>query len=198
MSGNGKGENMLIEKVAFNFNEVGEKSLTDIKNECLVSFAYRLQEALTSTDEKIRKFWLDSSTTYAGDSKPGSIANYKTFQDLFGSKIKYNSKNIVFEETIYNGPTEAWSVRETCASVYGLEWVEPVEADCSPYYQYRKDNLKQTCNTCCEEFVGTKKGTAKEILRNFYSAFGVGEFPFMTITIIRLGNKDHYFYDIHR
>lgn len=188
---------MLIEKVAFNFNEVGEKSLTDIKNECLVSFAYRLQEALTSTNEKIRKFWLDSSTTYAGDSKPGSIANYKIFQDLFGSKIKYNSKNIVFECTIYNNDRDAWSLRQTCADVYGLEWVEGTP-ETSSYYRYKKSNERLTCDTCCAEFVGTEREAADECLRNFYSAFGVGEFPFMTITIIRLGNKDHYFYDIHR
>ena len=188
---------MLIEKVAFNFNEVGEKSLTDIKNECMVSFAHRLKEALTSDEEKIRKFWLDSSSTFAGDSKPGSIANYKVFQDLFGSKIKYNSKNIVYEEVIYNNDRSPWNLRQTCADVYGLEWVEST-TETSPYYRYKKSNEKLTCDTCCCDSVNGKREAADECLRNFYKAFGLGEFPFMTITIIRLGNKDHYFYDIHR
>lgn len=187
MSGNGKGENMLIEKVAFNFNEVGEKSLTDIKNECMVSFAYKLKEALTSNEEKIRKFWSESS-----------IANYKIFQDLFGSKIKYNSKNIVFEEVIYNNDRSLWNLKQTCADVYGLEWVEPVDSNTSAYYRYKKSKERLTCDTCCAEFVGTEREAADECLRNFYKSFGLGEFPFMTITIIRLGNKDHYFYDIHR
>ena len=188
---------MLIDKVVFNFNEVGEKSLSDIKNECMVSFASHLKEALTSKDEKIRRFWLDSSTTYGGDSKPGSTANYKIFSDLFGTKIKYNSKSIVFEETITNGYSNPWSLRNTCADVYGLEWVESSE-NCSSYYRYRKDGLKLHCNTCCTEFVGGERPEADEYLRNFYKAFSIGEFPYMTITLIRLGNKDHYFYNIHR
>ena len=186
MSGNGKGENMLIEKVVFNFNEVGEKSLMDIKNECMVSFAYKLKEALTSNEEKIRKFWSESS-----------IANYKVFQDLFGSKIKYNSKNIVLEEVVYNNDRSLWNLKQTCADVYGLEYVEGT-AETSDYFRYKKSKGKLTCDTCCAESVGTEREAADECLRNFYKSFGLGEFPFMTITIIRLGNKDHYFYDIHR
>mgnify|MGYP003296971525 CR=1 FL=1 len=167
---------MLIEKIVFNFNEVGEKSLMDIKNECMVSFAYRLKEALTSNEEKIKKFWSESS-----------MANYKIFQDLFGSKIKYNSKNIVFEEVIYNNGRSPWNLKQTCA-----------DSNTSAYYRYKKSRERLTCDTCCAEFVGTEREAADECLRNFYKSFGLGEFPFMTITIIRLGNKDHYFYDIHR
>lgn len=188
---------MLIEKTVFNFHEVGEKSFDEIKNECLVSFATDLKIALTSTDEKIRKFWLDRSSTYAGDSKPGSIANYKIFQDLFGSSIKFNSKSIVLEETLHNGINQPWSLQQTCMDVYGLEYVQPTE-NTSGYYKFREDGLKMTCDTCCTEFVGDKLEDSEERLKRFYVAFGAGEFPFMTITVIRLGNKDHYFYSIHR
>ena len=177
---------MLIENVVFDFHEVGEKSLEEIKNECLVNFAVDLKIALTSTNEHYRKFWLESS-----------IANYKIFQDSFGSKIKYNSKSIVFEETIHNELDRPWSLRQTCMDYYGLEYI-PATEDTSEFYNYREDGIKRTCNTCCCEFVGDKVDDYKERLRNFYTAFGVGEFPFMTITIIRLGNKDHYFYRIHR
>ncbi len=181
---------MLIENTVFNFSEVGEKSFSEIKTECLVNFASYLKEALTSNNERIRKFWVENDFR-------GSIANYKIFQDLFGSKIKYNSKSIIFEETIYNNMNTCWSVRKECASVYGLEFVESSENQ-SSYYRFRKDGLKETCNTCCTEFVGTERDNADEKLRHFYEAFGVGEFPFITITVIRLGNKDHYFYSIHR
>lgn len=200
MSGNGKGENMLIEKPVFNFHEVGEKNFEEIKNECLVSFAVDLRIALTSTDEHIRKFWIDTSERYDGKCKEGSIANYKNFQDFFGSKIKYNSKSIVFEETLYNHPEGPWSPKRTCMEVYGLEYIEPADKT-SGYYRYRKDGIKRTCDTCCCEYVGELEDVTRESeerLRHFDVAFSMGEFPFLTITIIRLGNKDHYFYDIHR
>ena len=195
MSGNGKGENMLIDKVVFNFHEVGEKSFEEIKNECLVSFAVDLKIALTSSDEHIRNFWADTHVCNDGQIREGSIANYKIFQDVFGSKIKYNSKSIVFEETIHN--REPWGVKQTCMDAYGLEYVEPTE-ETSEYFRYRKNGPTLTCDTCCMEAVGDKLDDADERLRHFYTAFSEGEFPFITITIIRLGNKDHYFYDIHR
>lgn len=188
---------MLIDKVVFNFHEVGEKSLEEIKAECLASFATDLKIALTSSQEHIRKFWLDKFVRADGTETKGSIANYKIFQDLFGAKIKYNSKSIVFEETLYNHPDGPWSPKRTCMEVYGLEFV-PESENCSSFYRYREDGLTRKCDTCCTEFVGDKMEDSKERLRHFYTAFGVGEFPFITITVIRLGNKDHYFYSIHR
>lgn len=200
MSGNGKGENMLIEQVVFNFHEVGERSFEEIKNECLVSFAVDLRIALTSSDEHIRRFWSDKHLCYDGQTREGDLINYKNFQDFFGSKIKYNSKSIVFEETLYNYPDGPWSPKRTCMDVYGLEYVEASENQ-SGYYRYRKDGIKRTCDTCCMEAIGENENCTKESeerLRHFDTAFSAGEFPFITITIIRLGNKDHYFYSIHR
>ena len=200
MSGNGKGENMLIDRVVFNFHEVGEKSFEEIKNECLVSFAVDLKIALTSGDEHIRTFWSDKHLCYDGQTREGDLINYKNFQDFFGSKIKYNSKNIVFEETLYNYPDGPWSPKRTCMEVYGLEYIEPTN-ETSGYYRYRKDGLKRNYDTCCCEYVGELEDVTRESeerLRHFDVAFSMGEFPFITITIIRLGNKDHYFYTIHR
>ena len=174
---------MLIEQKVFNLREVGEKSLDDIKNECLVQFAYDLKNVLEHIDEFREGTW-----------------NYKFIQDTFATAIKYNSKNIVFEETIHNDLNGAWSVRGTCMDVYGLEWVEGTEEH-SGYYRYRKNAEKLRCSTAygeectCSE---SKTASAEENLRKFYEFFGVGEFPFMTIIIIRIGNKDHYFYTIHR
>ena len=189
---------MLIENVVFNFHEVGEKSFEEIKNECLVSFAVDLRIALTTTDEHIRKFWAGSHVCNDGQTREGGLVNYKNFQDFFGSKIKYNSKSIVFEETLYNGLNKPWSPQQTCMDVYGLEYVEGT-ADTSGYYRYQKSSKPTlTCDTCCMEAVGDKRDDAEESLRHFYTAFSAGEFPYITITIIRLGNKDHYFYTIHR
>lgn len=188
---------MLIEQVVFNFHEVGEKSFEEIKNECLVSFAVDLKIALTSNNEHLRKWWCDTHTKNDGRIGEGSLSNYKIFQDEFGTKIKYNSKSIVFEETLHNGLNRPWSVQQTCMDVYGLEYVEASE-NTSSYYRYRKDGLTRTCDTCCCEFVGDRCADSEERLRHFYTAFTKGEFPFITVTIIRLGNKDHYFYTIHR
>lgn len=188
---------MLIEAQVFNFHEVGEKSFEEIKNECLVSFATNLKIALTSKDESIRKFWIESSKSFDGKESRGSVANYKNFHDFFSSMIKYNSKSIVFEETLYNGISKPWSVQQACMDVYGLEYIEGTEST-SSYYRYRKDGLHLTSPTCCTEFVGDKCDDSEERLRHFYTAFGAGEFPFITVTIIRIGNKDHYFYTIHR
>lgn len=174
---------MLLDQVVFNFNEVGEKSVLDIKNECLCHFAYRLKDLLEADN---------------GDSTWG-IWNYKTFQGNFGSKIKYNSKNIVYEETLYND--EPWSVKDTCKECYGLEWVEGSENQ-SGYYRYPNHTVPRRYHpNICTESVKSKEyksEIAEENIRRFSEYFGLGEFPFITITMIRLGNKDHYFYRIHR
>lgn len=174
---------MLIEAVVCNFNEVGEKSILDIKNECLCHFAYRLKDLLEADE---------------GNSTWG-VWNYKTFQDNFGSKIKYNSKNIVYEETLYNN--DPWSVKDTCRACYGLEWVEGSESQ-SGYYRYPNHTVPKMChpNICTESVKDReyKSEAAEENIRRFNEYFGKGEFPFLTITMVRFGNKDHYFYTIHR
>lgn len=173
---------MLIEAIVFNFREVGEKSALDIKNECLCHFAYDLKHLLEADK---------------GDCTWGTW-NYKHYQDTYGSKIKYNSKSIVYEETLYNN--EPWSVKDTCRACFGLEWVEGTE-DTSGYYRFPDHTVpkmvhQEVCTECvCREF---KSELANKNICRFHEYFGKGEFPFMTITMIRLGNKDHYFYTIHR
>lgn len=188
---------MLIEKQVFNFHEVGEKSFEEVKNECLVSFAVDLRIALTSTDEHIRKFWCDTHVCNDGTTKDGSVANYKHFHDFFSTMIKYNSKSIVFEETLHNGIGKPWSIQQTCMDVYGLDYI-PATENTSGYYTYRKNSPTLICDTCCMEAVGEKRDDSEERLKHFYTAFSAGEFPFITVTVIRIGNKDHYFYSIHR
>ena len=175
---------MIIEKMAFNLSPIEEQSLEDIKNLCLRHFASNLKYVITSKDEKIRKLWNESSTL-----------NYKVFQDLFSSSIKYNSKNIVFEETLTSNSNNVfWNVKEYCMSMYNLEYVEPTD-NTSGYFRYRKNRNNDEDQCCCNESFSEK---SEEALRNFYYAFGVGEFPYIEIEIIRLGNKDHYFYAITR
>ena len=176
---------MLIEAIVFNFREVGEKSVMDIKNECLCSFAYDLKGLLEEED----------------GNRTWGVWNYKYFQDNYGSKIKYNSKNIVYEETLYNN--EPWSVKDTCRACYGLEWVEGSENQ-SGYYRYPSYPVpKRVHPEVCEQHIHPtcreqKPEVVEENIRHFNEFFGKGEFPFITITMIRLGNKEHYFYTIHR
>ena len=180
---------MLIEAVAFNLREVGEKSIADIKNECLCSFAYDLKEVLEADE---------------GNSTWGTW-NYKYFQDRFGSKIKFNSKNIVYEETLYNH--EPWSVKDTCRACYGLEYVEGTE-NTSSYYRYPSHTVPKMAHpeVCSERVINAfvdlcdeeKSKLQLDNVRRFDEYFGKGEFPFITITLLRLGNVDHYFYRMHR
>lgn len=174
---------MLIEAVAFNLREVGEKSIMDIKNECLCSFAYDLKEALEA--DKGDRTW--------------GVWNYKYFQDEFGSKIKFNSKNVIYEETLYN--RAPWSVKDTCRECYGLEYVEGTE-NTSSYYRYPNHTAPKRVHSevCCERVTCNEAKTELQLenVRKFDEYFGRGEFPYMTITLIRLGNVDHFFYRIHR
>ena len=174
---------MLIEQRVFNFNVVDDRSFTDIKNECLIDFAYKLKDLLYSDTERIWGTW-----------------NYKTFQDNFSTNIKYNTKSIVFEETVTNSNTSAWSVKEACMSCYGLELV-PESKEHGSYYRYPEHDTAvlvhpNVCTACvkdkCQDEVSSKN------LTHFDEYFGKVEFPFITITVIILGNKDHYFYTIHR
>ena len=176
---------MLIEAIVFNFREVGEKSVLDIKNECLCHFAYDLKHLLEADD---------------GNSTWGTW-NYKHYQDTYGTKIKYNSKSIVYEETLHNN--EPWSVKDTCRACYGLEYVEGTDKT-SSYYMYPNHTVPkmvhpEVCTECVHpmnrEF---KSEVAEENVRKFDEYFGRGEFPYITITMVRFGNKEHYFYTIHR
>lgn len=181
---------MLFETTVFNMYSVEDHALCDIKNLCLEHFAERLEEVLTSGNEKIRKFWVE----------PGSTANYKFFQDWYGSKITYNTKNIVFEETITNNESQIWSVRDFCADYFNLE-LAPEAGEGSSYYQSKANSNSIVRNCCCgESYVGTRrpKNEADKAILNFYKSFGVGEFPFIVITVLRIGNKDHFFYRITR
>ena len=175
---------MLIEAVVFNFREVGEKSVLDIKNECLCHFAYDLKHLLEADD---------------GNCTWGTW-NYKYYQDTYGTKIKYNSKSIVYEETLYNN--EPWSVKDTCRACYGLVYEEKENG--SGCYRFPDQPAPkmvhpEVCTECVHpmnrEF---KSEIAEENIRKFDEYFGKGEFPYITITMVRFGNKEHYFYTIHR
>ena len=189
---------MLLERVVFNFHEVGEKGLDDVRNECLSHFASRLKEVITSDNKRYRTFWQDEFPDNEGRMRKGCIGNYKHFRDFFGHKIKYNSKNTVFEETITNNPDNMWNVKQFCMDYYNLEYVEETQEH-SGYFRY-KSNTREVRNDdcCCAEWVGDLREEADNKLRDFYYTFGVGEFPFITIAFVRLGNKEYYFYTIHR
>ena len=80
-------------------------------------------------------------------------------------------------------------------------WHEETEEH-SGYYEYSKDEIPRlTYLKAYTECVTNREGNTdlqEENVRRFNEFFGKGEFPFITITVIRLGNKDHYFYTIHR
>ena len=187
---------MLLEQAVLGFREVGENSLEEIKNTCLVDFAYKLKSLIVEVCYQAEREKQDIGY---------GIYMYKVFNDKYSSNIKYNTKSIIFEETINNNKDQAWSVRGCCEDVYDLQW-NPDTEEHSGFYTLRHSGIHQTDKNCCERAVNENEmleyGKTREwtdrLLTNFYEFFGRGEFPFITITIIRLGNKEHYFYRIHR
>ena len=169
---------MLIENTALNLQEVGDKSITQVKRECLNHFAFYLREFILSRPEPL---------------KTGTI-NYQLFADYCGSKIKYNSKNIVFEETLYN--SSQFSPQQSCKDYYRLKRVDSCTTPNSTYWYEFEPEPKYLEDGCCAE--AAECSVPKNRLLEFHKFFGVGEFPYVHITVLRIGNIDHYFYSITR
>ena len=131
---------MIISNCVFNMNEVGDKSIQAIKSECLADFAYNLQSLIWS--QETWSFNSELGVNKTCDSETpifSTLAHYKTYEDAYGNPIKYNSKNIVYEEFISNDNSKRRGVKGTCADIYGLA----EEKDGTYYYT----NTRLTCST---------------------------------------------------
>ena len=170
---------MLIETEALNLQEVGEKSLDAIKLSCLQHFAHCLRECILESNRS------NLSETY----------NYTKFKNLYAEDIKYNSKNVIFESVIYNNGR--YSVQDTCADLFMLRRIEAQDTSNTYFYEFWRNSKDDEEKDCCEAECCSKAVDLNRLL-NFHKFFGVGEFPYITITVIRIGNVDHYFYRIHR
>ena len=187
---------MIIENKVFNMREVGDKSIQEIKSECLADFAYNLQSLIWSEEN-----WSydEHCTVNIADSKSptfSTLAHYKTYEDTYGTIIKYNSKNIVYEELISNNKVNCDGVQTTCAKHYGL--ARGTEEECYSYITEQLRCHSRYPNVGCECSAEEVSVNKKEALRNFHLFFGRGEFPYINIHVIRVGNVDHYFYTITR
>ena len=168
---------MLIDTQALNLQEVGEKSLDEIKRDCLAHFAHCLRELILDSFEE----------------NLCSTSNYRRLNNEFAEEIKYNSKNTVFESTIYNH--ERFSVQDTCADMFLLKRIEAPDTSNNYSYEFWRNPFEQKEE--CEAECASKERNIKRLLK-FHQFFGIGEFPYLTIKVIRIGNIDHYFYTAHR
>lgn len=166
---------MLVTRKALCMGEVQDWTISKIKEHLFRVFACNLKQELLETDHH----------------KQG-LQNYSYFEAEYGKSITYNNKNISYEEiftdlkefcgryfelkpkTVYDGGTNEVTRERT---IFEL----PTEEEY--YSKYGKDN--------CVPTEGEYEQLQKFV--DYSAFFGRGEFPYMRITIIRIGNQDYYF-----
>lgn len=96
--------------------------------------------------------------------------NYRVFDSQFGENISYNSKNLIFSK-MHN-------------DIRGI--LEQRHFDCRSCMQYETSDE-------------SKSDILPPLTKDEFTAlFGKGEFPFMIIDVIRVGNHDYSYYTITR
>ena len=175
---------MLITEAALYMGQVGDLSLDEIKTICFTQFAENLRDELLEN--------------YPNPHKMG-LQNYGYFNKQYGKKIQYNNKNITYKEMFSD-------LKDFCGQFFGLiqkdfknpptcvgafsTWEVPTKEE---YDTKVKKRWEETgMYTDSSEYENIK------LCGNFSEFFGKGEFPFMYITMIRLGNQDYYFATIER
>ena len=166
---------MLVTEKVLYMGEVGDLTINQIKETLFHRFCINLKQEILETDHH----------------KQG-LQNYGYFESEYATKISYNNKNITYQETSYE-------LKERCGYILGLVpsvtctaasnevtkeetiFNAPTEREYLSWYETNNSNPEQD---------GYEKICK---LAEYNKFFGVGEFPGMMITIIRIGNQDYYF-----
>lgn len=168
---------MLKKESVHCFYELSDKSIDEIIAECKHNFVIKclemVKEYRNSEQADYYLFGLRAYETFNGKGR------YITYQD---KAVEYQS----------------------------------LETDIRPYFErYLQSSYKNKdvvvpdaySDDICEYLLQTVKNKTKEDLgitltkpeyKRYESLFGLGEFPFLMITILRIGNKRYYFYQIER
>ena len=158
---------MLVEMQTFLFEEVGDLTISRMKELCALDFAVKLKNEIAA----------DPSFDY-------SIQHYESFKK-YTHTIKFNSKNISFEDIDYD------ILRKQCEDIYNL----------TPLYSGGTNEPSIITGYKLENLDTSSEKSREEVsidLTNFHKYFGVGEFPAMHFYIVRIGNQDYFFYTITR
>lgn len=166
---------MIQQRTVHCFTELKNESIDKIKDICVNDFMIKIYKLVKQSKEK-------------------GTFNYDKF-DRLGRNITYNNKNIEYQETFCD-------ILDICKleidNIYKDVCVclEKEAEENKEIANWLKSNYEYLLNLYNEE-----KDCSETIVKtttNLNGLFGVGEFPFMVITIARIGNNKYYFYQIVR
>lgn len=169
---------MLQEKVVHNFSELQDKSIDDVIEQCKAHFFAKCLELV----DIYRKHTEDLF----------SLKTYRIFNSTFGKKILYQDKSIEYESletNIQEGFDNFLKRFSNCCEGACVPTVQEENARAILLQEIpQKDTL-----TLDETVIDIENSYPR-----WTELFGLGEFPFLNITITRIGNKRYYFYTICR
>ena len=168
---------MLISEEAHCFTELGKKSIEQAQMECFEDFY-----------DNLRRF-----TGKKLDYNECSIENYNRFDSFCGKQIHYNNKNVQFTTLI---PRE-----QSTELVYTFcENFKKESSSEAPRVKSIDEELKEkgTERLCEDVEWASYIDKAKPILPRYEIIFGAGEFPFLNFKIVRIGNKEYFWYTLTR
>ena len=159
------------------FSELRDRSIDDIISECKYDFARKCLEITKENKDNCPPnhsiFTIQAYQTFNGKGR------YVTYQD---KSVEYQSL-----ETDMRQFFELYLKRLE----NNLNTVVP-----DSYSKEISDYLLQTVKNKTKEDLGLT--LTKPEYKRYESLFGLGEFPFLMITIVRIGNKRYFFYQIER
>lgn len=170
---------MLKKESVHCFCELRDRSIDDIISECKYDFARKCLEMV--------KEYRDSEQA---DYYLFGLRAYETFNGK-GRYITYQDKAIEYQSL--ETDIRAYFEHYLKSSYKNKNIVVPdtYSDDICEYLLQTVKNEKKT-----KEDLGLT--LTKPEYKRYESLFGLGEFPFLMITIVRIGNKRYFFYQIER
>lgn len=166
---------MIQQRTVHCFTELKNESIDRIKDSCVDDFMMKILKLVKQSQEK-------------------GISNYNVFNQ-FGRNISFNNKNIEYRES-FTDIKDICNLRidtvfkDTCVGL--TKEIEEYEN----IVKWLKSDFEFSFSVYNEDEDCTEIAVRKT--SNLNGLFGVGEFPFIVITIVRIGNKKYYFYEITR
>ena len=168
---------MLMTEEAHYFNELRKLSIEQAQMECVEDFYNNLRR-------------------FAGkelDYGERSLENYNRFDCFCGKSISYNNKNVQFVTLI---PRE-----QSTDLIY--RWLEnnkkEASYDSNSVMSMDEGLMEKGVKRLCENVELSDPVTnVKQKLPKYRVIFGVGEFPHLNFKIVRIGNKEYFWYTLTR
>ena len=171
---------MLVTEKVIGMGSVGDLSVEQMKEFVFADFACHLKQEILETEHH----------------KQG-LQNYDYFEAEYGKKITYNNKNISYQDVCFD-------LKEFCGRYFGLKATEVCDGGSNEVTKYRtvfevptEDEVYAECQRMHSELPSNYFDNLKKLV-DYNRFFGVGKFPYLVFTIIRIGNQDYYFGKITR